>query len=116
MKILTIFILMTAGIIGAEPLQTDFIAATNCAAFGITQFSVWTAATNAPDVKMWQGRCLIGSTNILWDSASSPTPCLIFVSEDFGSNAIPVAYSLPEVFDSTTLIPNAPVIGSTHGQ
>ena len=114
MRTLTIFITMMAGIIGAEPLQTDFIASANCAAFGITQFSVWTAATNAPDVKTWQGRCLIGSTNILWDSANSPTPCLIFVSEDFGSNAIPVAYSLPEVFDITTLIPNAPVIGGTH--
>ena len=116
MILLTTLSLMMAFGISAEPLVTDFVPGAGCAAFGITQFSLWTAPANAPDVKTWQGRCLIGSTNIVWDSANSPAPCLIFVSEDFGSNSIPVAYSLPELFDITTLIPNAPVIGGTHRQ
>ena len=114
--LLTTVLIAAAELLEAEPLVTDFVPGAGCAAFGITQFSLWTAPANAPDVKTWQGRCLIGSTNIVWDSANSPAPCLIFVSEDFGSNAIPVAYSLPELFDLTTLIPNAPVIGSTHRQ
>ena len=103
--------------ISAEPLVTDFVPGAGCAAFGITQFSLWTAPANAPDAKTWQGRCLIGSTNILWDSTNAVNPCLVFVSMDFGTNAVPVGYSLAESFDINLLplpIPAAPAIVGTH--
>ena len=111
MKTLTIFILMMAGIIGAEPLVTDFVPGIGGNA---VQFSLWTAPTNAPDSKAWLSRCLAGSTNIFWDSSAATYPCLLFVSADTGSNAIPAVYSQPETFDLNQLPPTAPAIVGTH--
>ena len=115
--LLTTVLIAAAELLEAEPLVTDFVPGAGCAAFGITQFSLWTAPANAPDAKTWQGRCLIGSTNIVWDSTNAVNPCLVFVSMDFGTNAVPVGYSLAESFDINLLplpIPAAPAIVGTH--